>query len=505
VSNPVTIGAAILRHAESRPNSPAVVATGFEPLSHRDLSDYVGRTAARLRESGFERNARIAVALPSGADGALAIVAVACAAVAVPIDTQLTAPEIDERLASLRPRAVIVPGHGPSATRDVSTGRGLPIVEANSEGHGKLGVNLSFPEVGPAASGEEPAVAATAFILQTSGTTAKPKLIPFSHGNMLAAAARVQSWFGLTPEDRCLSVSPICYSHGLKVTVFAPLITGGSVAFPLNPSSLEVNEWLGDLKPTWYSAGPTLHRFMLDKTKPLTNVRSIHCLRFAVSGGAPLTREVREGLAVSLGIPILEHYGSSEAAQISANLPPPGPAKPGTCGIPAKGTVKIVAENGRELSPGEHGEILLGGPTVTAGYLDAPELNSTSFVDGWFRTGDIGSLDADGFLTLHGRKTEMINRGGEKISPAEIDDALQRHPDVAEAAAFAVRHPRLGEDVAAAVVLREGATVTPLKLREFLLPSLAQFKIPRKIVFVDRLPKGATGKVQRQRIVEGLK
>ena len=142
---------------------------------------------------------------------------------------------------------------------------------------------------------------------------------------------------------------------------------------------------------------------------------------------------------------------------------------------------------------------------MTSGYLDAPDLNRASFVDGWFRTGDIGSLDTEGFLTLHGRKTEMINRGGEKISPAEIDDALQRHPDVAEAAAFAVPHPRLGEDVAAAVVLREGATVTPLELREFLLPSLAQFKIPRRIVFVDRLPKGATGKVQRQRLVEGLK
>jgi oxalate---CoA ligase len=167
--------------------------------------------------------------------------------------------------------------------------------------------------------------------------------------------------------------------------------------------------------------------------------------------------------------------------------------------------VKIVAESGREVSAGEHGEILLGGPTVTSGYLEAPELNRDSFVDGWFRTGDIGSLDAEGFLTIHGRKTEMINRGGEKISPAEVDDALQRHPDVAEAAAFAVPHPRLGEDVAAAVVLREGATVTALKLREFLLPSLAQFKIPRRIVFVDRLPKGATGKVQRQRLVEGLK
>jgi len=505
VSNPPTIGAAILSHAESRPNSPAVVATGFEPLSYRDLRDYVAGAAARLRESGFDRSARVAVALPSGADAALAIVATTSAAVAIPIDTQLTAPEIDGRLALLRPRAVIVPADSVSAARDVAVGRGLAVIEASRQGPGKLGLNLNTPEPGPAAAAEEPDAAAIAFILQTSGTTATPKLIPSSHGNMLASAARVQLWFGLTPADRCLSVSPVCYAHGLHVTVFTPLITGGSAAFPLNPTSLDVNEWLGDLGPTWYSAGPTLHRFMLDKTKPLANARSIHSLRFVVSGGAPLTRELREALSASLGVPVLEHYGSSEGMQISSNLPPPDPAKPGTCGVPPKGTVKIVAESGRELSAGEHGEVLLGGPTVTSGYLDAPELNRASFADGWFRTGDIGSLDAEGFLILHGRKTEFINRGGEKISPAEIDDALQRHPDIVEAAAFAVPHPRLGEDVAAAVVLKDGATVTPLNLREFLLPSLALFKIPRRIVFVERLPKGATGKVQRQRLVEGLK
>jgi acyl-CoA synthetase (AMP-forming)/AMP-acid ligase II len=505
VTSPAAIGPAILRHSESCPDSTALVATGFEPLSYRGLGDYLARCAARLRESGLDRDARVGVALPSGADGALAIVATACAAVAVPIDTQLTAPEIDRRLESLRPRAVIVPADGPSPAREAAMGRGVAVIEAVQEGRGRLGLDLNAPRIGAVAAAMEPDAAATAFIMQTSGTTASPKLIPFSHANMLAAAARLQSWFGLTPADRCLSVSPIYYSHGLKMTVFTPLITGGSIAFPLSASSLDVDEWLGVLKPTWYSAGPTLHRFMLDKTKPLSSVRSFHDLRFVASGGAPLTQEVREGLAVALGVPVLEHYGSSEAAQTSSNLAPPGPYKAGTCGIPEKGVVKIVADSGREVSAGEQGEILLAGAAVTSGYLDAPELNRASFVDGWFRTGDIGSLDADGFLTLHGRKTEMINRGGHKISPVEVDDALRRHPAVAEAATFGAPHPRLGEDVAAAVVLREGATVTPLELREFLLPRLAQFKIPRRIVFVDRLPKSATGKVQRRRLSEGLK
>ena len=235
------------------------------------------------------------------------------------------------------------------------------------------------------------------------------------------------------------------------------------------------------------------------------NANSIHSLRLIVSGGAPLTPDVYEGLAAVLGVPVLEHYGASEAAQICANLPPPGPSKPGTCGIPPEGTLKIVGEDGHQLAPDERGEILVGGPNVISGYLEAPELNRNAFINGWFRTGDIGSLDTDGFLTLHGREKEIINRGGEKISPLEIDQALLRHPEVAEAAAFAIPHPRLGEDVAAAVVLKEGARVSPMDLREFLASQLALFKVPRRIVLVDHLPKGVTGKIQRRRLVEHFK
>jgi acyl-CoA synthetase (AMP-forming)/AMP-acid ligase II len=244
---------------------------------------------------------------------------------------------------------------------------------------------------------------------------------------------------------------------------------------------------------------------MLDKAKIVPNANSIHSLRLIVSGGAPLTPDVYEGLAAVLGVPVLEHYGASEAAQICANLPPPGPSKPGTCGIPTEGTLKIVGEDGHQLAPNERGEILVGGPNVISGYLEAPELNRNAFINGWFRTGDIGSLDTDGFLTLHGREKEIINRGGEKISPLEIDQAILRHPEVAEAAAFAIPHPRLGEDVAAAVVLKEGARVSPMDLREFLASQLALFKVPRRIVLVDHLPKGVTGKILRRRLVEHFK
>ena len=213
---------------------------------------------------------------------------------------------------------------------------------------------------------------------------------------------------------------------------------------------------------------------------------------------------MQDDLQRILGVPVLEHYGSSEAAQIAANLPPPGPNRPGTCGQPWPDTVAIVGEDGHPLPAGERGEIWVRGPTVISGYLDAPELNQAAFREGWFRTGDIGSLDGDGFLSLHGRLSEIINRGGEKIAPAEIESALLRHPAIAEAAAFAIAHPRLGDDVAAAVIPHPGAQTTPAELRQFLQRELASFKIPRHILFLDQLPKGATGKVQRRRLRESL-
>ena len=278
MTSPGAIGAAILRHAESRPPSVAVVATGFSPLTYRGLRDYLTRSAAQWRESGFDRNDRIAVALPSGADGALVIVATACAAVAAPLDTQLTAPEIDGRFASLRPRAVVVPAWRPSVARDLAKGRGLAVIEARRGGQGELGLSLSATSIGPPAAPGEPEAGATAFILQTSGTTASPKLIPFSHANMLAAAARVQSWFGLTRADRCLSVSPICYSHGLKVTVFTPLITVGSLAFPASPSSLDVDEWLGALgRPGIPPARPFTDTCSTRRNRCQTRDRSMPC------------------------------------------------------------------------------------------------------------------------------------------------------------------------------------------------------------------------------------
>jgi acyl-CoA synthetase (AMP-forming)/AMP-acid ligase II/thioesterase domain-containing protein len=498
------LGRVIGRTASSFPHRPAIVSATSAPLTYHDLQRQLDDIRQQLRLAGFDCNARIGILMPIGAEALLAIVAVACCCIAVPFDPRLSRAEVDQRLDMLRLNALLVLQGSASEFRQAAERRRLTIIEAAPVGHSRLGLNIAVQVSNFPAIETEPDPGSPAFILQTSGTTAQPKLIPYSHSNMLAAATRLQAWFGLTSRDRCLSVSSPYYSHGLKVTVFTPLLTGGSIAVPANSAVVALDEWFDVLRPTWYSAGPTLHRAVLDKAKSLEDAQAGHTLRFVVSGGAPLPKEVQDDLQRILGVPVLEHYGSSEAAQIAANLPSPGPNRPGTCGQPWPDTVAIVGEDGHPLPAGERGEIWVRGPTVTAGYLDAPELNQAAFTEGWFRTGDIGSLDGDGFLSLHGRLSEIINRGGEKIAPAEIESALVRHPAIAEAAAFAIPHPRLGDDVAAAVILHPGARTTPAELRQCLQRELASFKIPRRILILDQLPKGATGKVQRRRLRESL-
>jgi acyl-CoA synthetase (AMP-forming)/AMP-acid ligase II len=501
----VTIGTRIRRHASQLPDHTAVMAAGFAPLSYRQLQSLIDKVHVGLRLAGFGHSARIAIVMQRGSEAALAVVAIACSAVCIPLNPRQTVGEIEATFASLRPDAVVVAKGFDWAGQNVAERKGIKVIEATFAENGVFGFHVAELETSivPAPDlSDEPDADAPAFILQTSGTSAQPKLIPVSHRNMLAAAKRVQAWFELTPQDRCLSVSPVYYAHGLHVTVFAPLLSGGSIAFPTDVSRFDFAEWFGTLKPTWYSAGPTLHRLVLDQTIARSDARTAHSLRFVLSGGAPLPSDVLEGLSRTLGVPVLEHYGSSEGMQICSNLLVPGRFKAGTVGIPWPDTIRIVGEDGNPVHVGEQGEILVGGPTVVSGYLDAPELNRESFVNSWFKSGDIGSLDADKFLTLHGRKDDLINRGGEKISPSEIDDALMRHPAVAEAAAFPVPHPRLGQEVAAAVVLRHGATITPIELRGYLQKQLASFKVPRRILIEPQLPKGQTGKVLRRRLTD---
>jgi oxalate---CoA ligase len=492
----LTVADAIEMHAASTPQNPAVVFPDCSILTYRGLQRQIDRIGNELKRAGIGAGTRVAIVVPDGPELAIAITAVACHATAVPLDPNLTNAELDELFVSEQLEAVILANWAGGLAREVATRHGVCQLEATRL-EGGIQVALLTPPLLPPTTARKIAPDDAAFILRTSGTSARPKLVAVSHRNLLATASGIQAWFALTPRDRVLCVMPLYYAIGLKIALFTPLISGGSVACPSRSSEGDLFSWLAELEPTWYSAGPTIHRSVLDRGRALGDRSFRHNLRFVHSGAAPLPDAVHDGLEALFGVPVLHTYGLSEAGLVAANSFASEGRRRGTVGKPIPGELAIWTFDHGIVEADVLGEIVVRGPGVTPGYIDDPEANRAAFVDGWFHTGDLGRIDTDGFLHVVGRIKELINRGGEKIAPVEIDEALLKHPAVADAAAFPVSHPRLGEDVAAAVILRAGQAVTPLDLRRYLRTMLAPFKIPRRIHIVADLPKGDTGKVRR--------
>lgn len=494
------IGDTLWKYARRSPHNAAILFHDDSSLSYSELLTLIDDTLNLLSEAGLGRRSRIGISVSSFEFAALATILIANCSVAVPIDPRLLPEELEYQLGRLRLDAIVLLRGDLCPMRNVAENLELKIIELSRDHRGSFRLESRLVSRRIESFAGSPDVCDIACILQTSGTTRLPKLAPISHRNILASAERLKVWLDLSPSDRCLSVASPYYSHGLTVTVFTPLLTGGSVAFPKHPMTLDIECWFGRLKPTWYSASPTLHQFILDKARGHPNPRAMHCLRFILSGGMKLPEAVRNGLESLLGTPVLDHYGSTETAQMACNQLGPGRRKAGTCGKPWPGTLMILGDDGEQVPSGNRGEILAGGPTVISGYLDDPDANSDTFVEGWLRTGDIGSLDRDGFLTIHDRKKDLINRGGQKIFPAEIDEALLQHPAIIDAAAFAVADPRLGENIAVAIVRRPGTDLSVDEIRSFLADRLAPFKIPTRIFYFENLPKGATGKISRQQL-----
>lgn len=491
------IPAFIRDHARERPHAPAILSSGGEVLTYEMLQRQIEAIAASLADAGITAGTRVAIVMPDGPELAVAIVAVACAATAVPLNPSLTAAEFEGLFVAQKLEALILADWAESAAEAVATRRGMCIMAAARK-PGGLQITQRTPPLATPAKARAVTPDDTAFILRTSGTTARPKLVPITHRNLVAMAERMQKWFALVPTDRVLCILPLYYAQGLKMSLFVPLILGSSLACPSRSVQPDVLAWLDELQATWVTAGPTLLRSLLERARAIGKGNLRHHLRVLISASAPIPDGVRDALADSFGVPVLNSFGLSEAGLVAANEFAPERRKLGTVGRPWPGELAILTAEQGLAGPDTLGEIVLRGPGVTPGYIDDPEMNRAAFVDGWFHTGDLGRIDADGFLTIVGRIKEMINRGGEKIAPAEIDQALLRHPAVSEATSFAVPHPRLGEDIAAAVMLRPGQTVTPLELRRFLKPLLVPFKIPRRIHILTTIPKGDTGKVRRQ-------
>jgi oxalate---CoA ligase len=344
-----------------------------------------------------------------------------------------------------------------------------------------------------------------ALVLHTSGTTSRPKIVPLTQANLAASAQNIRATLALTAADRCLNIMPLFHIHGLIAAVLSSLSAGASVVCTPGFNALRFFGWLEEAKPSWYTAVPTMHQAILSRAG--RNAESIAAakLRFIRSSSSSLPPQVMAELEEAFGCPVLESYGMTEAShQMASNPLPPGARKPGCVGPAAGPEMAIMATDGSLLGPDAVGEIVIRGPNVTSGYENNPKANVEAFAHGWFHTGDQGTMDADGYFRITGRLKEIINRGGEKISPREVDEVLMDHPAVGQVVTFAMPHDKLGEEVAAAIVLREGHNATEREIRDFAASRLADFKVPRRLVFLEEIPKGATGKLQRIGLAEKL-
>ncbi|MBL8709523.1 MAG: AMP-binding protein [Rhodospirillaceae bacterium] len=486
------------------PQAPAIGAPDRHILSRGELARLVARTGAALRAIGIGQQSAVAIVMPNGPEMATAFLAVAASAVAAPLNAAYRADEFDFYLADLNAKALILPAGADSPARDVAAKRSIPVIELAPDLAAPAGAfTLSIPFVEGAAPNPSPED--VALVLHTSGTTSRPKIVPLTHRNLATSAGNIARTLKLTPADRSLVIMPLFHIHGLVGALLSSLHAGGSVYCPAGFNALKFFAQLDESEATWYSAVPTMHQTILARAKVNAEIIARRRLRFIRSSSASLPPPVMKELEEVFGCPVIESYGMTEAAhQMASNPLPPASRKPGSVGIAAGPEVAIMAPDGKLLKAGEIGEIVIKGANVTPGYANNPKANEEGFRDGWFRTGDQGIMDAEGYVSLTGRLKEIINRGGEKISPREVDDVLMEHPAVAQIVTFALPHDKLGEEVAAAVVLNEGAQASERDLRDFAAKHLADFKVPKKIVFLAEIPKGATGKLQRIGLAQKL-
>jgi acyl-CoA synthetase (AMP-forming)/AMP-acid ligase II len=458
-----------------------------------------------LRAKGIGRDDRLAVLMPNGPELAVAIVAVAANAACASINPAYSAEELDRYFADLKPRALIVPAGVDGAARRVAQARGVPVFDLTPTGEAAGLFTLAGAAAGEPSS-DPLGPGAAALFLFTSGTTSRPKIVPLTHANICTSAFSAVAALKLSETDRCLNVLPLFHGHGLIATVMTSLAAGGGVVCTPGCDVNRFFGWLRDFAPTWYSAVPTMHQAILAQARLNPDQVAGIRLRLVRSASAPLPPRVFAELERTFGTSVIEFYGMTETASapIACNPLPPRKSKPGSVGVPVGLDVAILNDRGDVLPSGQTGHVTVRGGSVMPGYDGDAAATAAAFAGDWFKTGDQGFFDDEGYLYLSGRTREMINRGGENIAPREVDETLLEHPAVAEAVTFAVPHATLGEDVAAAVVLRPNAAATPKGIRQFAAGRLADFKVPRQVLIVEQLPKGSTGKVQRIGLAEKL-
>jgi acyl-CoA synthetase (AMP-forming)/AMP-acid ligase II len=486
----------------------AIAAPGEMPLTYGALRALAERTRADLNGLGIGRDDRVAIVLPNGPEMASSFVAIGCSATTAPLNPSYKDSEFEFYLTDLKAKALVVQAGAETPSRAVAARLGVPIVELVPErdkGAGAFALTSLGGLAGPAARPGPAQAGDIALVLHTSGTTSRPKIVPLSQANVAASAQHIKASIELAPGDTCLNIMPLFHIHGLIAAVLASLAAGAAVSCTPGFDAFRFFPWLSDVKPTWYTAVPTMHQAILTRAERNKEAIAAARLRLVRSSSASLPAPVMTALEAAFGCPVIEAYGMTEAAhQMASNPLPPRARKPGIVGVAAGPEVGIMDEEGHLLPLGQVGEVVIRGPNVTAGYEANPDANAKAFVNGWFRTGDQGVLDEEGYLRLTGRLKEQINRGGEKFAPLEVDEVLMEHPAVQQVVTFAIPHPKLGEEAGAAVVLREGRHADERELKEFASKRLADFKVPRRIVILTEIPKGATGKLQRIGLAQKL-
>lgn len=476
----------------------ALLAPGRTPLTYRDLSGAVLHSSSQLAGSGIKRHDRVGMVLPNSPEAITAFLAVSEAAVCAPFNPSYSVEEFKFYLSDLGARIVIIADGLRTQAFEAAKQLGVEIITLTTKPASPAGTfELDGLRVGAHtivnASKQD-----VALVLHTSGTTGRPKIVPLAHSNIAVSARNIAASLSLQRKDLCLNPMPLFHVHGLIGGALSTLASGGSILCPEGFDPEQFWTLLKEYKPTWYTGVPTMHQSILAVLGERAKKSNPTSLRFIRSSSAALSSSVARQLEEAFHVPVIEAYGMTEAAhQIAINPFPPESRKPGSVGREQGCRVAVMDAAGNLLPDGQTGEIVIRGDNVITGYENNPKANENSFVRGWFRTGDQGYRDSDGYIILNGRLKELINRGGEKISPREIDEVLLRHPAVVEAVAFSFPHASLGEDIGAVVVLREGMDVAERELRQFSSLLLAPHKIPRVIVKADVIPKGPTGKVQR--------
>jgi acyl-CoA synthetase (AMP-forming)/AMP-acid ligase II/acyl carrier protein len=484
------------------PKDPFIFSPDRQPLTWAGLADQLDYIGGVVGGMGLSPSDRVAVVLPDGPELATAFLTVSACATFAPLNPAYRAEDFEFYLTDLQAKALILPVGGDSPAREVAKKLGVEILEMTVDLEQPAGRFTLSSESDLCSNSSDELVWAgpedLALVLHTSGTTSRPKLVPLTHLNLCSSANHIAKTLELTPDDLGLCVMPLFHIHGLMGAFLSSVVAGAPVVCTPGFHAQHFFEWLDEFQPTWFTAVPTMHQAILGLAPENMDLMKRHRIRFIRSSSAALPPTVMQGIETLFRSPTIESYGMTEAShQMASNPLPPMVRKAGSVGLAAGPEVSILSVDGCVLTTGLTGEIAIRGQNVTDGYSNNAEANVGAFCNGWFRTGDQGYIDEDGYLFITGRLKEVINRGGEKISPREIDEVLLKTPEVVQAVAFAAPHPSLGEDIVAAVVLKKGASISEASLREFTLDHLPAFKVPSRIIIINEIPKGPTGKIQR--------